>query len=371
MKVVIVGCGIVGAAIAYELSQIPQLEISVFDRQAPAQASTGAALGVLMAAISQKPKGNNLKMRLMGIQTYDQWIPQLEVLTNRKIPYNRQGILRLCFAGEDLDRWRSLAAIRRSQGLQLELCDRADLSATYPHLSLEQVIGAVYSPCDRQVDPTALTLGLVAAAERNGVAFQFNTPVVLESSSIQENSGKLYRLHTTTGTINLDWLIIAAGLGSSSLTASLQQPVDIRPVLGQAVQIALECHLGLPEQQPVITGNDVNLVPLHNGDYWIGATVEFGDAEIQDFAALQPSADMLKAMMHQAIALVPALENATIIKQWSGLRPRPEGRPAPIVELLAGYSNVILASGHYRNGVLLAPATANQVREMIQQAPFL
>jgi len=53
------------------------------------------------------------------------------------------------------------------------------------------------------------------------------------------------------------------------------------------------------------------------------------------------------------------------------LRPRPEGRPAPIVELLAGYSNVILASGHYRNGVLLAPATAKKVREMIQQAPFL
>ena len=367
MKVVIVGCGIVGAAIAYELSQIPQLEISVFDRQAPAQAATGAALGVLMAAISQKPKGNNLKMRLMGIQAYDQWIPQLEAVTSRKIPYNRQGILRLCFAGEDLERWRSLAAIRRSQGLQLELCDRAYLAANYPHLSLEQVIGAVYSPGDRQVDPTALTLALVAAAKLNGVTFQFNAPVILNSKDIQNNSGKLSCLKTTAKTIDLDWLIIAAGLGSAALTASLQQPVEIRPVLGQAVQIALEQPLGLPDHQPVITGNDVNLVPLGSGKYWIGATVEFGDAETQDFADLQPSGDRLEAMMHQAIALVPALENARIIQQWSGLRPRPEGRPAPIVELLSGYTNVILASGHYRNGVLLAPATANQVREIIQQ----
>lgn len=365
--IVIVGCGIVGAAIAYELSQIPHLEIKVLDRQAPAQAATGAALGVLMAAISQKPKGNALQKRLLGIQTYDQWVPQLEAMTSRKIPYNRQGILRLCFAGEDLERWRSLAEIRHTQGLQLELCDRAYLAAAYPYLSLEQVIGAVYSPSDRQVDPTALTLALVAAAELNGVTFHFNTPVILNSKDIQDNSGKLSCLKTTAEAIDLDWLIIAAGLGSADLTASLQQPVEICPVLGQAVQIELEQPLGLPGHPPVITGNDVNLVPLGNGEYWIGATVEFDDAETQDFAIPLPSADRLEAMMDQAIALVPALKNGRIINQWSGLRPRPEGRPAPIVERLPGYSNVILASGHYRNGVLLAPATAKQVREIIQQ----
>jgi len=369
VNVVIIGCGIVGAAIAYELSQLPQLEIRVFDRQMPAQAATGAALGVLMAAISQKTKGNNLHRRLLGVQTYDQWIPQLEALTNHEIPYNRQGILRLCFAGEDLDRWRSLAEIRRTQGLQLEVCDRAYLIKNYPYLNLEQVIGAVYSSSDRQVDPTALTLALVAAAEHNGVTFHFNTPVELDSPPISVDSGRLSRLHTTTEMLDLDWLIISAGLGSASLTASLQHPIDIRPVLGQAVQITLEQPLEVPDRQPVITGNDTNLVPLGKGKYWIGATVEFESAETQPFTALQPNPDRLEAMMHQAIALVPALKAARIIQHWSGLRPRPEGRPAPIVELLTGYTNVICASGHYRNGVLLAPSTAKQIREIIQQDP--
>ncbi|PZV09299.1 MAG: FAD-dependent oxidoreductase [Leptolyngbya sp.] len=367
MNIVIVGCGIVGAAIAYELSQLPQLKIRVFDRQAPAQAATGAALGVLMAAISQKPKGNTFQKRLLGIQTYDQWIPQLEAITNREIPYNRQGILRLCFVGEDLDRWRSLAEIRHAQGLQLEICDRAYLVANYPYLNLEQVIGAVYSPSDRQVNPTALTLALIAAAEQNGATFHFDTPIVFKSPPLQTDSGNLTRLNTPTETIELDWLIIAAGLGSPALTASLQQSMNIRPVLGQAVQVVVEQPLGLPKRQPVITGNDINLVPLGKGKYWIGATVEFEDAETQSFMALHPNSDRLDAMMREAIALVPALKNAQVVQQWSGLRPRPEGRPAPIVELLTDYTNVILASGHYRNGVLLAPTTAKQVKEIIQQ----
>lgn len=365
MKVVIVGCGIVGVAIAYELSQVPHLKITVLDQRQPAQASTGAALGVLMAAISQKAKGKNLQMRLAGIQIYDEWISQLEAAISRKIPYNRQGILRLCFPGEDLERWRSLAEIRSLQGFPLEICDRAQLSATYPHLNLDAVIGAIYSPCDRQVDPTALTLALVAASKKNGVTFHFNTPVILASPPVKDHQGRLRQLKTPTEAIDCDWLVIAAGLGSTSLTASLQQPVDIRPVLGQAIQVKPAQSFGLPHHQPVITGNDVHLIPLDNGDYWIGATVEFAST-MQDFADLQPNAAMLETVMQQAIALVPDLKNAPILKQWSGLRPRPEGRPAPIIERLAGYSNIILASGHYRNGVLLAPATAKQVRAAIE-----
>ncbi len=69
--------------------------------------------------------------------------------------------------------------------------------------------------------------------------------------------------------------------------------------------------------------------------------------------------------MQQAIALCPALAEASIVRTWSGLRPRPEGRPAPIIDRLPGFSNVLLATGHYRNGVLLAPATAQMIRQMI------
>jgi glycine/D-amino acid oxidase-like deaminating enzyme len=73
----------------------------------------------------------------------------------------------------------------------------------------------------------------------------------------------------------------------------------------------------------------------------------------------------LQKVLQQAIAFCPELAKAKIIRTWSGLRPRPEGRPAPVIGKLPGFSNVLLATGHYRNGVLLAPATASTIREMI------
>lgn len=359
-QIAIVGCGVVGAAIAYELSQVPNIGVTVLDRQPPAQAATGAALGVLMGAISQKTKGNNLRMRLAGIQRYNEWIPQLEAATGRSIPFNRQGILRLCFAGEDLAFWTSLAEIRQAQGWRLQIYDRDRLSAEAPQLNLDRVIGAVYSPDDRQVDPTALTLALVEASQRNGVQFRFDAPVTAIECAEHESKPRCHTVCAGGDRLPIDWLVIAAGLGSTPLTAALQQPVDVRPVLGQAVRMQLPEPLGNSVWQPVITGEDTHLVPLGADAYWIGATVEFPQAA-------GPHADpaMLEQVMQRAIALCPALANGTIVHQWSGLRPRPEGRPAPIIEWLPGYQNVVLATGHYRNGVLLAPATAERVRQML------
>jgi glycine/D-amino acid oxidase-like deaminating enzyme len=112
MNVAIIGCGVVGAAIAYELCQVPGTKITVFDKQPPAQASTGAALGVLVGIISHKVKGKAWQMRQTSIQRYETLIPELEAITGRKIPFNRQGILSLCLAGENTQDWEKLAAIR-------------------------------------------------------------------------------------------------------------------------------------------------------------------------------------------------------------------------------------------------------------------
>jgi glycine/D-amino acid oxidase-like deaminating enzyme len=360
-RIAIIGAGVVGAAIAYELSQVGGLQITLLDGGQPAQAATSAALGVMMGGISQKAKGGNLRRRLASIQLYDEWIPRLEAMTGKTIPYNRQGILRLCFEEEDMEFWRSLVTIRQTQGWQLQLYDRPRLTLDYPQVQCDRVIAAVYSPQDRQVDPVALTRTLVAAAERNGVEVVLNTPV---TGMDWGSEGGVLR--TPLGEISADWLVIAAGLGSTPLTADLQQPVDLRPVLGQAVQVQLDQPLGNAHLQPVITGEDTHLVPLGGGGYWVGATVEFPLGEM-GFEPPTPNARALEQVRNQAISFCPGLTEAKVVRTWSGLRPRPEGRPAPIIERLPGYTTVLLATGHYRNGILLAPATAREIRQMIGQ----
>ncbi len=361
--IAVIGCGIVGAAIAYELSLVSGLKITVLDRQPPAQGSTGAALGVLMGGISKKVKGRAWQLRQTSMQRYETLIPELEELTGHQIPFNRNGILMLCFTEEDLASWEQLVETRHSQGWHLEIWDAAQVQSHCPQLSHGKIVGAIYSPQDRQVNPTALTQALVAAAERNGVTFNFGVTVdgVKSTTPDSANQRLCNQIHTNVGQLDIDWLVVASGLGSTPLTASLEQTIEIKPVLGQALHLQLKHPLGNPDFQPVITGDDVHIVPLGNGEYWVGATVEFPD-EVGGVVA-EPA--YLEKVRQEAISFCPALADATILRTWSGKRPRPEGRSAPIIGQLPGYSNVWLATGHYRNGVLLAPATAQAVREVI------
>lgn len=366
MRVGIIGCGVVGAAIAFELSQTHQ--VTVWDARGEHQwQATGAALGVLMAAITPKLKGKHLQLRLDSLKRYETLIPELEAITQTSLPYNRQGILRLCFEGDELNRWYKTQQVREKQGFRLEILDREQLFQAYPHLcaahlweSNVPVVGAIYSPQDRQVDPVALSTALITAAQHQGASFYFNTPVTDFKSWPENDPPRLTHVCTETDSEPVDWVILAAGLGSMPLTTTLHQTVPIYPVLGQGLHLRRQTPLADP--MPVVNGDQVHIVPLNAAEVWVGATVEF---PVEVGAAVEADPAQLQGLHQRAIALDASLAVASILKTWSGLRPRPHERPAPIIERLPGYANVVVASGHYRNGVLLAPITAQKVRQLI------
>ena len=274
-KIVIVGCGVVGAAIAYELSLISGLDITVIDKNNPASGSTGAALGVLMGAISHKKKGRAWRFRSASLKRYQTLIPELEEKTGLNISVNDRGIFKLLFAGDNLEKWQKLKEFRAKEGWELVIGDRNFVSEHCPHITNENIIGAVHSPQDGQINPVELTQALVAAATANGVKFIFGTKVNNFVTQTNNERSHCQYIETATGKIEVEQLIISAGLGSTPLTKSLQQTIPIRPVLGQAIKLKLDRSLGNPNFQPVITGNDIHLVPLGNNEYWLGATVEF------------------------------------------------------------------------------------------------
>lgn len=365
VKVAIIGCGVVGASIAYELSQVKDLEITIIDQHTPASGSTGAALGVLMGIISHKTKSRAWRLREASLKRYQTLLPELEAKTGITIPVNNQGIVKLLFTGDRKGKWSKLQQTRQTQGWPLEIWDKAYLQKQCPQIKHDDIIAAVYSPQDKQINPSILTQALVAAAKQNGVDCQNGVKVEQlitasnGNSTLQTCSG----LQTTKSKLAIDWLIISAGLNSTPLTSCLQQSVDIRPVLGQALKLKLPLDLGQENFQPVITGDDIHLVPLGDREFWLGATVEFADEQGEVIA--QP--ELLNQIKQRAIDFCPALADGKIEKTWFGKRPRPQGQPAPIIKKLDGYDNVLLATGHYRNGVLLAPATAQEIQDLIKQ----
>ncbi len=352
----IVGCGIIGATIAYELSCLNRFKIAVYDSYQPAQGSTGAALGVLMGVISQKVKGRAWNMREYSIRHYHQLIPQLEQLTGLQIPHNNRGIFKLLSPDADLAKWQQLASTRQEQEWQLEIWEPTQILDRLPQLNSQLVSTAIYSPQDLQVDPVALTNALVAAAKMNGVEFYFDRSV----HSLTANNPRFCELLVDDGTsITSDRVIVTAGLGSTDLLAPFGS-IEINPVLGQAIHFRLPQSLGNADFQPVISYADLNIVPLDNNEYWVGATVEF---PVDGHAIAQ--SESLEQLKQTAIELCPDLASAETLDIWSGLRPRPHQRPAPIIDRVGENGRILVATGHYRNGILLAPATAQLITEML------
>lgn len=361
MRIVIVGCGVVGAMLAYELSQRDEVKIAVLDQQPPAQGATGAALGIAMAVISQKVKGRNWRLREASLRRYKTLLPELEAIAQQPIPHNSQGILSLCFDAADLPRWQSLQEIRQRQDWPLEIWSPQQVANACPHLKTDAVVGGIYSPQDLQIAPKALTQSLVAAAQQRGVTFHTDAPV----TKFQQQGDRVLSVHTSQADYPADQVLITAGLGSELLTQQLGQTLPLMPVLGQGLRVRVPNTLGNADFQPVVNGDDIHLVPLSDREYGIAATVEF---PAEGVVNPLPQEAALQAVWQGALAYCTALSGAEVVETWYGLRPRPQGQAAPVIKPLEGYANVILATGHYRNGVLLAPATAQVVEKLLFEA---
>ncbi|MCF2972340.1 FAD-dependent oxidoreductase [Synechococcus sp. Nb3U1] len=349
--VVVIGCGVVGCAIAYELA-VAGLSVIGVEAGDLAAGSTGAALGILVGISSQQVSGDGVELRLKSLERFDPLIARLEEDLGRDLPVNRCGILKLLKLGE-ADDWQETLAARQQAGYRLQLLSPAEVGSLQPGLRAD-LAGAIYSPQDRQIQPKLLTQALLEAAQRKGARFFFHQPVQRVKRS-PDPPFRLQAVYTPDLTFSAGQVILAAGLGSSPLADELDLRVPLQAVKGQALRVkAPNLLLG-----PVITDEDLHLVPLGDGSLWVGATVEF-HAPHPD-----PTLQTLQDLLTRAITLCPALAEATLVDQWAGYRPRPTRQRAPILGFAPPYTNLLIATGHYRNGVLLAPITAAVMRDLV------
>ena len=316
------------------------------------RSGTAAALGLLMAQVYRRSSGRGWRLRQQSLALWHRWRQEL-AQRGHPIPF-RPGLLQLAGSTEELEAQRRLVEQRQAQGLPLQLLNRDAVRALEP-APPAAAWGGVFSPEDGQLDPLAAMAALRADGQAAGLQ---PWPVAVEhiSRGAAEAGDRRWLVHGLDGTSRpYRWLVVCAGLGSAALVGALGHGRPLEPVLGQALELQLPAGWDPGRWPGSLSWGGINLVPRPGGRLWLGATLEPGDAA-------QPSQlEQLRKLGGQA---PPWLRQATVLEQWQGLRARPVGRPAPLLEQLE--PGLLLASGHYRNGVLLAPACAAWVAEQIE-----
>jgi len=347
----IIGAGVIGLGIGWRLAQ-RGAAVTLFDRAAAGSGASHAAAGMLAACAEAEP--GEEKLIALGRRSQALWpdfAAELEKLTGQLVDLRREGTLVVALTADDQARIQHHLEFQHSLELPVEWISAREARRHEPHLA--SIAGAVWSPEDGQVDNRKLVAALKLACASAGVDIQEHRPV----RRILLTDGCAVGVELADGTEHRgDTVVLAAGAwsrGIEGLPSALRPPV--RPVKGQ--MIALQMDPAAPLVTHVVWGPKVYMTPRLDGRLILGATVEEKgfDATITAGAVL--------ALLEAAWRVFPAIEELPVAEMWAGHRPGSRD-DAPIL----GYGPVgglVYATGHHRNGILLAPITADAIARLV------
>jgi glycine oxidase len=349
-RVVVVGAGVMGCAAAYELAG-RGVNVTVLERSVPGAEASSAAAGILGAQVESHHPGPLAELGIASRALYPKLAAQLEAETGISIGYRRSGALKVSFET------RGAAALERERDWQrkaklpLARLARAKLLAREPALSKE-LAGGVLFEADALLDPRALLAALRVAAERRGASFRSGAFV----RGVVEREGRAVGVDLDDGSlVEGSHVVLAAGSWTSLLGAQTRRGGPrVVPARGQIVEL----KTSVPLLSSVVFGPECYLVPRADGRVLIGSTLEFVGFR------REVTAGAVHALLGAALRLVPALAAAELSGSWSSFRPfTADELPLLGPSQLPG---LILMSGHYRNGILLAPISARIVADCVQ-----
>ncbi len=352
VDVVVVGGGIIGMAIAWRARQ-RGMSVTVLEREAAGRATSRVAAGML-APVVEVEFGNAgrrlLELGLRSVQMWPSFASELEGSTGTSVGLMRTGTL---LAARDEDEARELERqldFRQSLGLAVRRLRPSEARELEPALA-PTVRLALESPEDHSVDPRLVLPALQRACESAGVDLRQHAPVArVELDGARERA--LGVMLENGERVSAEQVVLAAGPWSERIEGLPPGArVPVRPVKGQIVRLRDPAGPGLLRR--VVRFHGGYVVPREDGRYILGATVEERGFE------LAPTAGGVYEMLRDAHELIPGISELEIEELSVGLRPgTPDNAPAIGPGAVAG---LIWATGHYRNGILLAPLTAELV----------
>lgn len=353
----VVGGGVIGLSIAWRASQ-RGLRVVVLERGEPGGATTRVAAGML-APITEADPGEQalLRLGLESASSYPGFVAELAADSGGDPGYLRCGTL---VAARDDDEARALArelAMRQELGLSVARLRASEARRLEPALA-PTLRGALEVPDDHAIDPRKLTAALVAALRRAGA--QLRTASAVTGLVSSDRGVRGVALAGGAEPVSAEQVVICAGAWSAGMAGTAPEAgVPVRPVKGQLLRLRDPAGPGLLTR--VLRMQNGYVVPRGDGGYVVGATTEERGFDTT------VTAGAVFELLREAIELLPGLAELELEECLAGLRPAtPDNAPVIGPSAIPG---LYWATGHYRNGVLLAPVTAQIVVGMLLGAP--
>ena len=344
LHVGIVGAGIIGCSAAFELAA-RGARVEVFDSRAAGRGATQASAGILAPLVEGHDEDALLEIGVRSLQAYDAFVARLRATPGvPTFEYRRTGTIEVADTPARAALLRSRADSSTGD-LSLEWLDAAALKASEPALS-DSTAGGLLCRGHGFVAVRPFLGALVAAAEHFGVTFHAGTEVRAVSGGATGctiHAGREYCFER---------VVVSAGAWASKFDQSESLRIQVRPIKGQLLVLG---WTGPPIGR-VLWGNACYVVPNADATLLVGATSE--DVGFDE----RPTAKGVCGLLAAAMQLLPAAADAELIEVRVGLRPASDNR-LPIVRPSPGDPRIFLATGHYRNGVLLAPLTATAIAD--------
>jgi glycine oxidase len=346
--VAIAGGGVIGGAIALELSRAG-LHVGLFDRQQPGQEASWASAGILSPAPENPAAVVMVPLGKASLTLYPEFIAQVEEISGKSAGFRAKGTLEALFSHDTKAELSTIIALHHGLGLKAEPLRAEDARELEPALS-EDMEAAVLRPDECSVDNRALTNAVLDAAQRCGAEISSGNG----AKGIWREGDRCGGLVLQNEKVEAKWTVIAAGSFSAAIEG-VATYAPVRPAKGQMVALRSEDV----EIERVLWSEHIYLVPRNDGRILAGATVEYVGFD------KRTTAGGLEKILSAAIELAPGLANARVEETWAGLRPdSPDHLPILGPTDLDG---LLMATGHFRSGILLTPITARLIREWITE----
>lgn len=337
---IIVGAGIIGSLTAWRLAQ-QGYHVALVDAGAPGQQATGAAAGILSPMAEATGPGAFTALMAHSLQRYPAMVEELGAESGMNVQYHASGVLQVAFSESERDVLKARFAWQRELGAQW--LEGRELGAVEPRLA--DFPAAIYGPVEGQVHPPLLVQAAVHAALARGVHSWFGEPV----RSLSREGDRIQGVSLPTEDL---WarggVIVTAGAWSRLVVDALDQSLPLRPVRGQILSLTLD----EPIFRHIVFHGHTYAVPKRDGRLIIGATEDEGGFDSRVTAGGL-------ARLTQVMDLFGLASHTVFLERvWAGLRPK-TADGLPVLGAWPGLPGLYMATGHYRNGVLLSAVTAD------------